>query len=215
VLDFGLAKLAPRRGPTGVSDVATALVGDEHVTGRGMTLGTVAYMSPEQARGQGARRAHGSVLVRHRALTGWRRVTRPLVVRRPRSSSTRCSTRNRRRRFGQPERPRGLERIISKALEKDKDLRYGSRRRSARRSQAAETQTDSRGSLRRPTCRAARCRPRLRRVRPSPESAWAAAAITVAIVRLFVGWSSKGGDQIDSMAVLALRQWKREFRHGI
>ena len=56
VLDFGLAKMAPkslRIGETvGVSVEATAIAASEYLTSPGTAMGTVAYMSPEQARGE-------------------------------------------------------------------------------------------------------------------------------------------------------------------
>jgi serine/threonine protein kinase len=123
VLDFGIAKLAmSRRG--GDADADVTRVAPEHVTTVGTTLGTVAYMSPEQARGDelDARADVFSFgIVLYEMATGrdpFAGRTSALVFDAilhdtpPQPSSF------------NPKLPAELDRIILKSLEKDKTLRY-------------------------------------------------------------------------------------------
>jgi tetratricopeptide (TPR) repeat protein/predicted Ser/Thr protein kinase len=122
VLDFGLAKLAASpRAEAGDSQVT--LAGDD-LTDRGTTLGTIAYMSPEQARGQDldARSdlfSFGVVL--YEMATGtqpFKGATSAVIFEGIMSKAPASPVRV------NPELPAEFERIINKALEKDRNLRY-------------------------------------------------------------------------------------------
>ena len=134
LLDFGLAKQADAAGaaPAGNTAQPTAMA-EEHLTSPGTAIGTVAYMSPEQARGEplDARTdvfSCGAVL--YEMATGRQpfagntsAIIFDAILNRAPVSPVRLN----------PELPAELERIVNTALEKDRDLRYQS---------AAELKTD-------------------------------------------------------------------------
>jgi tetratricopeptide (TPR) repeat protein len=127
ILDFGLAKVL-RHNDNGqsASHLPTVADDDRQLTSPGQTMGTVAYMSPEQARGEAvdARSdlfSFGAVL--YEMATG--RVafaadsavlTFDAILNRAPIPPSRLN----------PEIPPALERIINRLLEKNRDLRYQS-----------------------------------------------------------------------------------------
>jgi TolB-like protein/Tfp pilus assembly protein PilF/tRNA A-37 threonylcarbamoyl transferase component Bud32 len=128
ILDFGLAKLAPKgRGvvdAVGASALPTASIEPEHLTSPGVAMGTVAYMSPEQARGEelDARTdlfSFGAVLYEmatgKQAFSG---TTSAVIFHAILSEAPTSPVRL------NPDVPVKLEEIINKALEKDRDVRY-------------------------------------------------------------------------------------------
>src|SRR6266481_2643554 len=127
LLDFGLAKLMPeRKGRAREAANFGVTTQDAHLTSDGVALGTVAYMSPEQVRGQelDERTDLFSLgLVLYEMSTGERAFTGNTsgvifdgILNRTPTPPVRLN----------PAIPIQLEQIIAKSLEKDRELRYRS-----------------------------------------------------------------------------------------
>jgi eukaryotic-like serine/threonine-protein kinase len=128
ILDFGLAKLAPQAGgalaAADAANQATAATAPELLTSPGVAMGTVAYMSPEQALGEDLDTRTDLFsfgLVLYEMATGKQAFTGgntsaliDAILHKIPVSAVRIN----------PELPDEFERIIAKAIEKDREVRY-------------------------------------------------------------------------------------------
>jgi eukaryotic-like serine/threonine-protein kinase len=200
ILDFGLAKIAPTAGSSSQivsANTQTRTIDDQHLTSPGSTLGTVAYMSPEQARAKDldARTdlfSFGAVL--YEMATGalpFRGESSAVIFREILDRTPVPAVRL------NPDVPPKLEEIIQKALEKDRDLRY---------QHASDIRTDLQ-RLKRDTEST-----KIAAIQASPDQTprrrklWVVAAACIAAIGLAAGgaWYLRYGkpSQIDSLAVL-------------
>ena len=209
ILDFGLAKVtAPvvSSGKVAAAAIQTASIDEQHLTSPGTALGTVAYMSPEQVRGRelDARTdlfSFGAVL--YEMATGllpFRGDTSGVIFKAILDGKPTSAVRL------NPETPVELERIIDKALEKDRDVRYQS---------AAEMRADLK-RLQRDT-ESGKTAAFTKSVAPSQWSHKRIAAVVLALVAivgvLTVGakfYLARPATRINSIAVLPLENLSRD-----
>ena len=208
LLDFGLAKLIlDRRSttwPTPTSETSTTTTHEGPLTSTGVAMGTVAYMSPEQVRGEELDERtdlFSMGIVLYEMVTGQQAfqgntsgVVFDAILNRTPIPPVRLN----------PAIPPQLELIISKALEKDRALRYQSASDLRADLQRLKRDTDSARSL-----PAVKQSPRQTLRRYSHHLVWA--GVLVAVLSVFALFSSNmrnrlfgrgGSGRIESIAVL-------------
>ncbi len=195
ILDFGLAKVIAKRDSVALN--APTIESEEHLTSPGSALGTVAYMSPEQVRGKelDARSdlfSFGAVL--YEMCTGtlpFRGDTSGVIFKAILDGTPTSAVRL------NPDLPAELERIVNKALEKDRDVRCQS---------AAELRADLKRLKRETDSGKTSATPALPDHSLQRGKLWFIVAVCIAVAGLaFAGaWHLRSGRtaQIDSIAVL-------------
>src|SRR6266404_906693 len=127
ILDFGVAKVVPTSSSASQSastDGLTATIDQQNLTSHGSTLGTAAYMSPEQARaketdGRSDLFSFGAVLYEMATrIPPFRGESSAVIFKAILDANPTSPVRL------NPDMPAELERIITKCLEKDRNLRY-------------------------------------------------------------------------------------------
>jgi serine/threonine protein kinase len=210
VLDFGLAKFSAPRGGHTMS--APTVDSEQHLTSPGTAMGTVAYMSPEQVRGEELDSrtdlfSFGAVL--YEMCTG----TLPFrgdasalifhaILERAPTAPVRLN----------PDVPAELERILNKALEKDRDLRYQNaadirtdlqrlKRDTSSREAAASVSSGSSSARRRPSVSSANSSAAV--LPPSAKSLgkWLAAVAAI-VLALGFGWTLWKGKPIENSQIV-------------
>jgi serine/threonine protein kinase/tetratricopeptide (TPR) repeat protein len=183
ILDFGLGKLAPLR--VSRSSITT-LAQSELETKHGMILGTVDYMSPEQARGENVdfrsdQFSFGSVL--YEILAGERPFRRDSAIQslaaiiedEPKPITSRA-----------PGVPESLVRILRRCLEKDRERRYASTQDLAAELSSLQTDGIAKGKIPSPP----------RRNKSAMKALWATGLIAALVIgvrlsaRAVDGWQN-------------------------
>jgi len=183
ILDFGLAKVG--EAPASVSESANTMTQDEHLTSPGSTLGTVSYMSPEQVLGKPLD-ARSDLFSFGIALYYMSTGSLPFkgettgaifdsVLHGAQVPAARLN----------PQVPEELDRVVQKALEKDREVRY--QHASEMRADLSRARRDT-GTL----SSSRNIAIPVQKVVPRTKWIWAAAAIAVIALAAVLVWRFRG-----------------------